>query len=244
MVTVNAALTPADVRAAAADLEDAPAEAILRWAVAEIPRFAVTSSFGADAAVLLHLVARVDASLPVLFLDTGFHFPETLAYRRTLAAALGLTGVREVRPELSVTQQAIEHGGGLYVRDPDSCCALRKVAPLDTALAEFDGWASGVRRDQTDTRKLTPVVQTVQRGDRELVKVAPLARWASGALDAYRRRHDLPRHPLETAGFPSIGCAPCTRRVGPDEDPRAGRWANAAKTECGIHLEPPPIPDR
>jgi phosphoadenosine phosphosulfate reductase len=228
-----------DIAHAAARLEGATAQQILGWATVTLPRFAVTSSFGADSAVLLHLLASVDRSVPVLFLDTGFHFPETLSFRRELVADLGLADVRDLRAELSVDQQARTLGGGLYLRDPDRCCALRKVEPLDRALAGFDGWASGVRREQTAERAGTPVVGTAVKGGRTLVKVAPLARWTTAEVDAYLARHDLPRHPLAEAGFPSIGCAPCTRAVAPGEDPRAGRWAGSAKTECGIHLELP-----
>ncbi|HUH06886.1 MAG TPA: phosphoadenylyl-sulfate reductase [Egibacteraceae bacterium] len=223
-------------------LEGAPAEDILQWAISSVPRFAVSSSFGADSAVLLHLLAQIDPSVPVLFIDTGFHFPETIAYRHQIAELLGLIDVRDLRPDLSVAAQGRLHGGGLYVRDPDLCCAIRKVAPLDAALADFDGWASGLRREQTIDRADTPVIQLVRRGERELVKAAPLARWTGEDLTDYLRRHDLPRHPLADAGYPSIGCAPCTRPVATGDDPRAGRWAGQSKTECGIHLELPLIP--
>lgn len=235
----STAVPAIDTAHMSARLEGAPAQDILRWAVDTVPRFAVTSSFGADSAALLHLLSRVDRATPVLFLETGFHFPETLAYRRELVSRLGLTDVRDLRPVLDVPAQAREHGGGLYLRDPDRCCALRKVAPLDAALADFDGWATGVRRDQTLDRAGTPVVGTARRGDRELVKVAPLASWSAQDLEDYLVEHDLPRHPLADAGFPSIGCAPCTRPVAPGTDARAGRWAGMAKTECGIHLELP-----
>lgn len=233
------ALSDIDVQAAAADLDGAPATDILRWAAVSIPRFAVTSSFGADAAVLLSLVAEVDADLPVLFLDTGFHFAESLAYRHQLADFLGLRNVIDVRPALTVQQQAGEHGAGLYLRDPDACCAIRKVAPLDAVLADYDGWATGVRRSQTRDRADTAVASRATKGGRELLKVAPLAAWTAADVAGHRALHALPPHPLATRGFGSIGCAPCTRAVNPGEDPRAGRWAGQAKTECGIHLEPP-----
>lgn len=228
-----------DLDHTAARLETASAHDIVRWALATLPRFAVSSSFGADSAVLLHLVAQIDPSVPVLFLETGFHFPETLRYRRDLADLLGLTDVRDLRPALTVGEQASEHGGGLYVRNSDACCAIRKVAPLNAALQEFDGWASGVRRDQTPDRADTPVVSRVFRDDHPLVKVSPLARWSAQDVEDYLARHGLPRHPLAEAGYPSIGCAPCTRRVRPGDDPRAGRWADSGKTECGIHIELP-----
>ena len=229
---------PGDVVTVAADLEHASATEILRWAVDTVPRFAVSSSFGADSAVLLHLLAQVDPDVPVLFIDTGFHFPETLAYRQELTRRLGLTDVRDLRPRTTVAQQARELGGGLYLRDPDTCCALRKVAPLDEALAGFDGWATGVRRSQTRNRVGTPVVGLAQKAGRSLLKVAPLARWTPGQVEAHLDDHDLPRHPLAELGiYPSIGCAPCTRPVRPGDDPRAGRWAGSQKTECGIHLD-------
>lgn len=221
---------------AAAHLEGKPADRILAWAAAVVPRFVVTSSFGAEAPVLLHLTARVAPETPVLFLDTGFHFDETLAYRRLLARDLGLT-VLDLRPDLSVAQQAERHGPDLYARDPDACCSMRKTVPLRRALAMFDGWATGVRRDQTPERAATPVVEGRRHEGRWLVKVAPLAGWSLADVDAYLDEHDLPRHPLVDRGYRSIGCAPCTRPVAADDDPRAGRWSGfTAKTECGIHL--------
>lgn len=234
------ALADIDVDEAARELEGAPAVDILRWAKACIPRFAITSSFGADAATLLSLVAEVDPDLPVLFLDTGFHFAESLEYRYRLAEFLGLRNVVDVHPEQSVAEQADRYGGGLYLRDPDVCCALRKVAPLDDALEGYDGWATGVRRGQTAERAGTPVVATAFKGGRELLKVAPLAAWTTADVAGHRRLHGLPVHPLASRGFGSIGCAPCTRQTAPGEDPRAGRWSGRSKTECGIHLESPP----
>ena len=221
---------------AAQMLEGRPADRVLAWAAHVVPRFVITSSFGADSAVLLHLVSQVAAQVPVLFLDTGFHFDETLLFRRELARDLGLT-VLDVRPELSVAQQDQRHGARLYERDPDACCGMRKTAPLRRMLSNFDGWATGVRRVQTPERAATPVVEARQHDDRWLVKVAPLAAWTDADVDAYLAAHDLPRHPLVDAGYPSIGCAPCTRPVTADEDPRAGRWSQFdGKTECGIHL--------
>ncbi|HUG85900.1 MAG TPA: phosphoadenylyl-sulfate reductase, partial [Euzebya sp.] len=134
---------------------------------------------------------------------------------------------------------ASEHGGGLYLRDPDACCAIRKVAPLDDALADYDGWATGVRRGQTSDRADTAAVSRARKGGRDLLKVAPLAAWTTADVAGHRALHDLPAHPLAARGFGSIGCAPCTRAIRPGDDPRAGRWAGQAKTECGIHLEPP-----
>lgn len=221
---------------AASWLEQAEPQEILRWAVVTLPRFAVSSSFGADSAVLLHMVAELDPSVPVLFSDTGLHFEATLAYRDELAAHLGLRDVRTLVPAKSLDEQAREDGPGLWERDPDGCCARRKLAPLDDALAGFDGWASGLRRDQTLVRSVSPVVQAVRRGGRELVKLAPLARWRASDVEGYLTRHGLPRHPMVAAGYRSIGCRPCTRPVRLSEDDRAGRWAGTPKTECGLHL--------
>ena len=228
------------VRALAAEasqhLDGKPADRILAWAAAVVPRFVVTSSFGADSAVLLHLLSEVAPDVPVLFLDTGFHFDETVAFRRDLARQLGLA-VLDLRPDLSVPQQDARYGPDLYTRDPDTCCGLRKTLPLRRALRSFDGWATGVRRAQTPERAGTPVVEARRHDDRWLVKVAPLATWTDEDVADHLRRHDLPRHPLADHGYPSIGCRPCTRAVAPGDDPRAGRWAAFdGKTECGIHL--------
>ena len=221
---------------AAAQLDGKPADRILAWAAAVVPRFVVTSSFGADSAVLLHLVSQVAPQVPVLFLDTGFHFDETLTFRRDLGRRLGLS-VLDLRPDLSVTQQAARYGDELYRRDPDVCCQLRKTVPLRRALQSFDGWATGVRRAQTPERAATPVVEARQHDGRWLVKVAPLAAWTDDDVADYLAAHDLPRHPLVDQGYPSIGCAPCTARVEGGADPRAGRWSQFDdKTECGIHL--------
>ena len=196
----------------------------------------VTSSFGAESAVLLHLLAGVAPEIPVLFLDTDLHFDETRRFRRDLAKDLGLTVV-DLRPALTLAEQADRHGDRLWERDPDVCCGLRKTAPLRAALRDYDGWASGLRRSQTPERATTPVVESRRHDDRWLVKVSPLARWTDADVDTYLQANGLPRHPLTAAGYPSIGCVPCTARVAPGEDPRAGRWAAfGGKTDCGIHL--------
>ncbi len=222
---------------AARKLEGAPAASVLAWAAAVVPRFAVTSSFGADSAVLLHLLSTTAPHVPVLFLDTGLHFDETITFRRELAGQLGLS-VIDVAPHRSVAQQEADEGPELWRRDPDRCCGLRKTAPLRQMMRSFDGWATGVRRVQTPERAGVPVVEPRRHHDRWLVKVAPLARWTDQDVDDHLWAHDLPRHPLVEHGYRSIGCAPCTVRVAPGEDPRAGRWAAFDdKTECGIHLD-------
>jgi phosphoadenosine phosphosulfate reductase len=220
-----------------AELEGAWAGDVLAWAARNIPRFAVTSSFGADSAVLLHLLSLEAPTTPVLFLDTGLHFAETTTFRRSLAARLGLEVV-DVRPQRTVEEQAADLGDRLWERDPDRCCGLRKTTPLRQAMAAFDGWASGVRRDQTTERAGTPIVEARRHAGRFIVKVAPLATWTEQDVATYLEVNELPRHPLVDDGYASIGCAPCTARTAPGQDPRAGRWAAfGTKTECGIHLE-------
>ena len=229
------ARTGEDLAALAADagsrLEGAPAEEIVRWAAGTFgSRFCVTSSF-ADA-VLAHLVSRVAPGTDVVFLDTGLHFPETLRVREQVAGSLPVR-VRSVRPRLTVGQQDGRYGPRLFARQPDECCALRKVEPLERALADYDAWAAGLRRDESPTRAHTPVVHfDASRGK---VKVNPLAAWSQSDVDAYITRWDVPVNPLLSQGYGSVGCWPCTRRVKAGEDPRAGRWPLFDKTECGLH---------
>jgi phosphoadenosine phosphosulfate reductase len=218
-------------RRAGEDLEGAHPLDVLRWAAAEFgDRLCVTSSM-ADA-VLAHLASRALPGVTVLFLDTGYHFAETLGTRDAVAATLPVT-VRTVRPRRTVDEQDAEHGPRLYERDPDRCCALRKVEPLAAALAPYHAWASGIRRDETEHRRHVRVVDWDAR--RGLVKVNPLACWRQEDVDAYVARHGVLVNPLVELGYRSIGCAPCTRPVSAGEDARAGRWAGHAKTECGIH---------
>lgn len=216
---------------AARTLEEAPAAEIVRWAADTFGhRFCVTSSF-ADA-VLVHLASRVVSGVDVVFLDTGLHFPETLAVRDRVAARMPVR-IRSVRPRQTVGQQDGAYGPRLFSRDPDECCALRKVEPLERALRDYDAWAAGLRRDESPTRADTPVVHFEHA--RGKVKVNPLARWTQSDVDAYIARYDVPVNELLRRGYGSVGCWPCTRQVGAGEDPRAGRWAMFDKTECGLH---------
>jgi phosphoadenosine phosphosulfate reductase len=206
---------------------------IVRSAVAHLfrHRIALVSSFGADSAVLLHLLAEVDRSTPVVFVDTGQLFGDTLSYRDELVARLGLTGVRSVGPNPERLKR-FDPENFLWQSNPDGCCQLRKVEPLAAALADFPAWISGRKRFQAATRAELPVFEA----DGPRIKVNPLADWTSKDVETYRLAHELPAHPLVKFGYLSIGCAPCTSRVKPGEDPRAGRWRGRAKVECGIHL--------
>lgn len=209
------------------------AQDIMRDVVRELfpGEIALVSSFGAESAVLLHMAAEVDRAIPVLFIDTGRLFPETLAYRDTLIERLGLTDVRSAGPDAGAMEAADPYGA-LFSIDPDRCCHLRKVEPLALALQPFKAWITGRKRFQASTRAALSVFEA----DETHIKVSPLASWGAGELAAYLREHDLPRHPLVAKGYPSIGCAPCTSPVAEGEDPRAGRWRGQAKTECGIHV--------
>jgi phosphoadenosine phosphosulfate reductase len=219
------------VRHAGAELELAPAELIIEWAVATFgDRFAITSSM-ADA-VLAHLASRVAPGVDVVFLDTGYHFAETIGTRDAVGATLPVNLV-SITPRQSVAEQDASYGKDLFARDPDLCCALRKVKPLEEALSGYDAWATGLRRDETHHRVIAPVIGWDEK--KRKVKVSPLARWTADDVDRYIAEHGVLVNPLQYDGYPSIGCWPCTRRVAPGEDPRSGRWAGTGKTECGIH---------
>lgn len=193
-------------------------------------RIALVSSFGAESAALLHLVASVDPATPVLFLDTDKHFVQTNAYREELTHLLGLTNVRLIRPDASETA-AQDPKGDLWKRDNDACCALRKVRPLAKALDGFDVWITGRKRMHGSLRSFLPLIEAAPPH----LKVNPLARWSAEEIAAYAARHELPPHPLVETGFSSIGCWPCTAPTAPGDDARAGRWRGLSKTECGIH---------
>ncbi len=223
----------AEARALSAEFEGAGAEEVLRAAArVHFPgEIALVSSFGADSAVLLHMAARVDRRLPVVFIDTGKLFGETLRHRDHLVERLGLLDVRSVKPRPQ-RLEAVDPEGTLWFRDTEACCAVRKVEPLSIALDGVSAWITGRKRYQADTRARLPLFEA----DAGKIKVNLLAGWTSGELEAYRAAHDLPAHPLVAEGFRSIGCMPCTDRVAEGEDERAGRWRGKAKTECGIHL--------
>ncbi len=231
IIDVAPAFTPADVAALNARFAVVETAAMVATMLGELHgRVAAVSSFGAESAVLLHLIAGVDKSVPVVFVNTQKMFGETLAYRDDLAERLGLTDLRVHRPD-PFTLAARDATSPRWSFDPDGCCAIRKVEPLRRALVPFDAWLSGRKGFQGTTRAALPRFEL----DEGRLKINPLADWDKARIDAYFADHDLPRHPLEAQGFASIGCMPCTSVVRPGEDPRSGRWRGWDKTECGIH---------
>jgi phosphoadenosine phosphosulfate reductase len=209
-------------------------EAVIAATLAEFPGdVALVSSFGADSAVLLHMLAQVDRRVPVLLIDTALLFEERLAYQRALAERLGLLNVQHLHPA-PADLAALDPEGTLHRSDPDACCVIRKVAPLDRALHRWPVAINGRKRHQTADRAALRLFEA----DGARLRVSPLAGWTGEMLRAYRARHGLPPHPLVARGFRSIGCRPCTTAVAPGEDERAGRWRGTRKVECGIHFGP------
>lgn len=213
-------------------LEGADTAQILEWAWETFaPRIALSSSFQQQSLPLLHIASQVASEMPVLFLDTGFHFPETLSFRAELEKLLGLR-VQIVRPETGHEGFRRLHGE-LYRSNPDLCCHINKVEPMKRALDGLDAWVSGIRRDQTRARAQAPVLSLSADG---IVKICPMLSWSRRDVWEYINRHGLPSHPLLQHGYISVGCAPCTRPVTDGGDDRAGRWAGSQKTECGLHF--------
>ncbi|MER7770026.1 phosphoadenylyl-sulfate reductase [Kitasatospora sp. NPDC096140] len=216
------------------ELEEATPQEILQWAADTFgKRLCVTSSM--EDAVVAHLASSVLPGVDVVFLDTGYHFPETIGTRDAVAATMPVN-VITLTPLLTVAEQDAEHGPNLHDRDPDLCCSLRKVEPLNRGLGGYDAWATGLRRDESPTRANTPVVAWDPK--RRKVKIAPIARWTQEDVDAYVAANGVLLNPLLWEGYTSVGCSPlsCTRKPAEGEDARAGRWAGSGKTECGIHL--------
>ncbi|MTD12869.1 phosphoadenylyl-sulfate reductase [Nakamurella sp. YIM 132087] len=216
---------------AAVRLADAPAEEILRWAAEEFGDGLAVSASMQDT-VLAHLAARVKPGIDVLFLDTGYHFIETIGTADAVEAVYPVT-LRRLLPLQTVAEQDATEGKDLFATDPDRCCALRKVAPLQQAMERYEAWATGLRRSESPSRADTPVVAFDAKRGR--VKIAPLAAWTDEQVDAYIAEYGVLVNPLLGPEYPSIGCEPCTRRVQAGEDARAGRWSGLAKTECGLH---------
>ncbi|WP_328631859.1 phosphoadenylyl-sulfate reductase [Streptomyces sp. NBC_00356] len=228
-------LNDEDVKAlaeqAGRDLEDATPLEILQWAASTFgKKFCVTSSM--EDAVVAHLASRAMPGVDVVFLDTGYHFEETIGTRDAVEAVMDVN-VITLTPRQTVAEQDAEFGPKLHDRDPDLCCAMRKVTPLEEGLANYSAWATGLRRDESPTRANTPVVGWDEK--RRKVKVSPIARWTQDDVDTYVAEHGVLTNPLLMDGYGSVGCAPCTRRLLEGEDARAGRWAGQAKTECGLH---------
>jgi len=218
-----------------ADKRHHAAADVLAAGLAQTSNLAMVSSFGAESVVLLHLVSIVSKSLPVLFIDTELLFPETLAYQRDLTRELGLSNVTILR---SGNTALTDPTSTLFARDTNACCALRKTLPLQTALRGFDGWITGRKRFQSRSRATLEHFEVeAQDHAAPRLKVNPLARWSAQDVQSYIADNRLPRHPMVARGYPSIGCAPCTSPVADGEDPRAGRWRDAGKEECGIHFE-------
>jgi phosphoadenosine phosphosulfate reductase len=229
--TVEARRLSALAQRAGTELDGASAWEILQWAEQQFGAAWCVSSSMADA-VVPHLAARVRPGVDVIFLDTGYHFAETIGTRDAVAATLPVT-VRTITPAHTVAEQDAEYGPRLHDRDPDRCCALRKVAPLARALDPYVAWATGLRRNEAASRSGVRVVEwDAARGK---VKLNPIAAWTQDDVDAYIAEHGVLVNPLLSDGYGSVGCAPCTRRVTPGEDARAGRWEGLAKTECGLH---------
>ncbi len=217
-------------------LEGASTEEVLAWAYTTFgDRVAMSTAFGPSGVVLMHLASRLNPGARVFFVDTGFHFHETLSMVERVRRRLSLE-IEVVKPRLTVRAQALVHGDRLFVVDPDRCCALRKVEPTQRALADLDAWITALRRDQGPSRSRTPVVAHRPQADgRSLAKIAPLARWTREDVWRHVFAHDLPYNPLHDAGYPSVGCRPCTQAAEDPTDERSGRWSGHGKTECGLH---------
>ncbi|EBA15309.1 phosphoadenosine phosphosulfate reductase [Roseobacter sp. SK209-2-6] len=211
------------------------ATAVMEGALNDAGHIALVSSFGAESVVLLHMAAVIDPMVPVIFIDTELLFTETLIYQQEVSERLGLRNVQIIRAADIAEKDPY---GALRFSDTDACCALRKTAPLQRALSEFDGWITGRKRFQAGTRAALEFfeVEMEANGPTGRLKINPLAHWAPEDVRAYMDENRLPRHPLVAKGYPSIGCAPCTSPVQPGEDPRAGRWRDQSKEECGIHV--------
>lgn len=212
--------------------ETMPPQEILRWTVETFaPDAVLTMSFQHEGVVIAHMLRGIALQTPILFIDTGYHFPETLAYRDELVARFGFP-IRNLTAAMPRGEFVARHGDDLWDRDPDLCCKINKVEPMQLALVGVRAWINGRRRDQASTRKRMAIAERLAGG---IVKVNPLATWTSRDTWRYMNDHDIPTHPLFERGYTSIGCAPCTRPVLAGEDERAGRWAGRGKVECGLH---------
>ncbi len=234
----HAEMDSREVRDLSARLEDQPLEAILEWCWQHFgKRAAIGTSFQGAGLIILHTAVKLGLPFPSFTLDTGLLFPETLKLKAQIEGRLGVS-IESLHPELTVEQQAAEMGAALWERRPDSCCTLRKVVPLQKKLAQLDVWITGLRRQHSETRSGTQVLERYQFDvlrERYIYKLNPLATWTRDRVRAYLKEHQLPYNPLKDLGYRSIGCVPCTRPVSEAEDDRAGRWTGFDKNECGIH---------
>lgn len=226
-------ISPVEAERLADQLEDQPAEEVLRVAVELFhPRLVLTCSWQKQSSVLVHMLSEIQPDVRVVEIDTGVLFRETIETRDKLVARYPVKFER-LEPELTVDQQAEVHGPRLWERDPDACCSMRKVTPLRQALEGMDAWITGIRRDQSTTRENARKIEIDQR--RGVVKVQPLADWTNRDVWRYIWRHSIPYNPLHDHGYPSVGCVPCTTRVESGQDERSGRWKGTGKVECGLH---------
>ncbi len=228
-------IDPSELQRISTEFEQKSPQDMLRWGVEQF-RGGITlaCSFGAEDVALVDMIARIDRSVPIFYLDTDYLFPETLEVRDRIVAKYGVR-VIAARPLLTIEEQSAQHGADLFGRQPDLCCKIRKVEPLKRHLGDYRAWITGIRRDQAPTRANAGLVEWDKLFN--LVKLNPLAKWTWQDVWAYIRANDVPYNVLHDRNYPSIGCWPCTREVKPGEDPRAGRWANFAKKECGLHTE-------
>ncbi len=230
----NLSLSQDEIEKRSLEFESASPQEIIEWAVNSfVNRIAVSSSFQTQSLPLLHMISQIKPETPILFLDTGYHFWETLIFREQLERDMGLT-VQNLYPDSSWQPFFRRYGRDLIEQDPDLCCFVRKVQPMQKALKGLSAWISGIRRDQTAFRKNAKILE-VERGG--LIKVNPLLNWTKEDLKKYIEDHHLPAHPLLQKGYRSIGCKPCTIAIGLGEDERAGRWQGRGKIECGLHTE-------
>ncbi|MEX2275721.1 MAG: phosphoadenylyl-sulfate reductase [Actinomycetota bacterium] len=230
-------LSPGDVATLNARFETAHPSEILRWALegSGLERIAIASAFQADGTVAMHLATAIRPDVPILFLETGFQFAETLAFKEQMVQRLGLN-VIDLVGRHTVEQQEREHGPRLYERDPEHCCEMNKVRPMFEALRGLDAWITAFRRDSSPTRANAPILDLYDlEPGRPMLKINPMATWTRRDVWQYLKEYDLPHNPLYDLGYTSIGCAPCTRMRNPGEPERAGRWAGKSKWECGIH---------
>ncbi len=213
--------------------EDRPPQQLLEWAVGHFPKLTLACSFGAEDVVLVDMLYKINPQIDIFYLDTDFHFKETYETRDRIAAQYDDIRLVQVKPKLTPEQQALQHGGQLWKKNPNLCCQLRKVEPLFDILSKYDAWITGIRREQAPTRANAKKAEyDVKFG---LVKFNPLADWTWNDVWNYIHEHQLIYNPLHDRNYPSIGCAPCTRPVQDGEDLRSGRWSDSEKIECGLH---------